>query len=616
MNDRPTNPESKEHGVPPSGSQFTEQIPHQSDTYPVVNEPISTLTAVQQKLFDSTKSLQFDSQELYPQQFGAYELLEELARGGMGVVYKAKQSGLDRIVALKMILGIQESHAAKRFIQEARATASLDHPNIVPIFDVGEHDGRLYFTMPFVDGPSLKILVEESRDLPISKVLSLFIQIVAGMAHAHRRGIVHRDLKPANILVDTDGRPRVADFGLAKKYDDAARMELTGTGQIMGTPAYMSPEQAQESKDVTPSSDVYSLGAILYFMLTRRAPFIGTNVTELLIQVVTKSPDSPSTLNRTIPPELDAICLKCLAKSPADRYPHAMALAEALSPLAQKFAPSTQSLTPLETTKLHLPDSSSEEAMSLTKVEPYGSVNNRRLILFVVAGFFLIAGATVLISQHFKKPKQEIVQTIPDDSRPDDSEKNVSRGENIINTQTKPDDRLWPDPIEDFKLSVNLVANAQKKDQNSIIHLANKAPLQIELLSAVDCWVYVFVVDSSDQAMLLFPYPQEQNNQLIGGVKRTIPSHPDYVARATPTVGEGYERIRVIGSTVKLPDPPPGQVVGNFRAYVDQIEKAGLQNVLSQVRGKRGIEIVKKDQTTPAKKSAMSEAELRFRVDS
>lgn len=601
MNDRTTDPDTDEPRVASPGSEPTIKLLHQSDTFPVLNLPPGTMSASPQRMADSTKSLQFDSREPYPQRFGAYELLGELARGGMGVVFKARQVELDRTVALKMILGIQEDQAAKRFVQEARATATMDHPNIVPIYDVGNFEGRLFFTMPFVDGPSLKALVESSGVPPVSKALSLFVQIVAGMAHAHRRGIVHRDLKPANVLVDSDGRPRVADFGLAKKYDDAARHELTGTGQIMGTPAYMSPEQAQDSKDVTPASDVYSLGAILYFLLTGRAPFTGTNITELLIQVVTTTPASPRTLNPSIPAELEAICLRCLAKSPTDRFPHAMAVAEKLSPIVQKYELSSNSL---DSTNLYLADSASENQLSITSLDPPPSPSRKKL--FVIAAFGLVALIGAVAFFWPPSARKDATKTTEDPTDPGTDRSAV--------IAPKVDDALWPAPKGDFKVSVDFNASVQK-GTDGIVRLANNAPIQLELLSEVDAWVYVFIVDPSDQAILLYPYPQEPDGRLIGGVKKLVPSHPDVVARTTPTAGDGFERIRVVASTAKLPDLPAGKPVGNFRAFVDQIQRAGLQKVLRQVRGNRGIEFVQKSATAPPTIAQLSEAELRFRVE-
>ena len=205
--------------------------------------------------------------------FGDYELLEEIARGGMGVVYKARQISLNRIVALKMILAGQLAcdEDVKRFHAEAEAAANLDHGGIVPIYEVGEHDGQHYFSMGYVEGPTL---ADKLREGPLSphEAARLTRSVSESVAFAHQHGVIHRDLKPANVLLDPDGHPRVTDFGLAKRV--AGDSNLTATGQVLGTPSYMSPEQAAgKTALVGPLSDVYSVGAILYELLTGKPPF-------------------------------------------------------------------------------------------------------------------------------------------------------------------------------------------------------------------------------------------------------------------------------------------------------------------------------------------------------
>ncbi|QJW97873.1 serine/threonine-protein kinase [Frigoriglobus tundricola] len=280
-----------------------------------------------------------------PDSVGRYELISEVARGGMGVVYRARQRGLDRMVALKMILGTgTSSEAAQRFLQEARAAAALDHPNVVPIYDIDESNGRPYFTMALVEGPNLRAYADAQGRLPIPAIVSLFAQIVAGVAHAHAAGIIHRDLKPANVLIDKDGRPRVTDFGLAKRA--ATDSHLTVTGQVVGTPSYMAPEQARDSKDVGPPADVYALGAILYFLLTGRPPFIGDGFTDLLIKVVSDAPPPLRELRPDVPADLEALCMKCLAKAPGERFADAQALAAAFAPVAEQHTHSSSGLSP------------------------------------------------------------------------------------------------------------------------------------------------------------------------------------------------------------------------------------------------------------------------------
>lgn len=251
--------------------------------------------------------------------FGDYELLEEIARGGMGVVFKARQINLNRIVALKMILSgeFAGEEDVKRFHTEAEAAAQLDHPGIVPIFEIGEHQGQHYFSMGFVQGESLAQKVA-AGPLPPREAAELVKKICDAMAYAHERGVIHRDLKPANILIDQNGQPKVTDFGLAKKTQ--ADSNLTGTGQILGTPAYMPPEQASGQADVGPLADVYSLGAILYCLLTGRPPFQAASPMDTLLQVLDKEPVSPRILNETIPKDLETICQKCLQKEVRARY--------------------------------------------------------------------------------------------------------------------------------------------------------------------------------------------------------------------------------------------------------------------------------------------------------
>ncbi|MCU0720106.1 MAG: serine/threonine protein kinase, partial [Pirellula sp.] len=262
--------------------------------------------------------------------FGDYELLEEIARGGMGVVYKAKQINLNRIVALKMILAGQlaSEQDVLRFRTEAESAANLDHPRIVPIYEVGEHKGQHYFSMGYVDGQSLS---QKLVDGPLSPrdAAEMLVKICEGVAYAHERGVIHRDLKPANILLDQNEQPKVTDFGLAKKLGSDSN--LTGTGQILGTPSYMAPEQASGQIDeVGPLADVYALGAILYCLLTGRPPFQAANPMDTLLQVLDKDPIPPRQLNAAIPVDLETICLKCLSKEPHRRYSNANELLQEL----------------------------------------------------------------------------------------------------------------------------------------------------------------------------------------------------------------------------------------------------------------------------------------------
>ena len=260
-----------------------------------------------------------------------YEIVAELGRGGMGIVYKARDLRLNRQVALKLVRssGFSSALERRRFQNEAEAVAKLDHPHIVPIYEVGRHAGQPFFSMKLVEGVSLdKRLAEIGADpRAAAKLVCVTAQAIH---HAHQRGILHRDLKPANILIDERGEPHVADFGLAKHVE--ADHGLSHTGAIIGTPAYMSPEQASGSKAApTTATDVYGLGTILYALLAGRAPFTGESLVEVIDDVRNKSPEPPSKLNSGVPRDLEVICLKCLLKDPGSRYASAQALAEDLS---------------------------------------------------------------------------------------------------------------------------------------------------------------------------------------------------------------------------------------------------------------------------------------------
>ncbi|HKQ40602.1 MAG TPA: serine/threonine-protein kinase, partial [Verrucomicrobiae bacterium] len=258
-------------------------------------------------------------------------MLREIARGGMGIVYEARQVSLDRIVAVKMLLcgPLSTPEFVKRFRAEAFAAASLQHPNIVAIHDVGVYQGQQYFAMDYVAGRSLANLLANGP-LP-STLAARYLKTIAEAIHyAHDRGILHRDLKPSNVLIDDNDQPRVTDFGLARRLDGDS--ELTRTGQVLGSPNYMSPEQATATRrKVSRSSDVYSLGAVLYHLLTGRPPFVGEALTDTLHQVLNDDPVSPRLLNPSAPRDLETICLKCLEKDPAKRYPTAQALASELA---------------------------------------------------------------------------------------------------------------------------------------------------------------------------------------------------------------------------------------------------------------------------------------------
>ncbi|PYI97687.1 MAG: hypothetical protein DMF00_13465 [Verrucomicrobia bacterium] len=266
-----------------------------------------------------------------PEELGDYELLEEIGRGGQGLVYRARQKSLNRMVALKVIgLGRWATNAhIKRFRLEAEAAASLDHPCIVPIHEIGESDGSCYFSMQLVEGRRLDEVIKR-EPMPNRRAAELIVKLARTISYAHQRGILHRDIKPGNILIDADGEPHLTDFGLARLIE----RESTITGTMvegLGTPSYMAPEQAAgDAAQLTSATDVYGLGAVFYHLLTGHAPFVGGTTYETVRLVLETEPRQPRLWNPKIDRDLATICLKCIEKDPKRRYSSALALAEDL----------------------------------------------------------------------------------------------------------------------------------------------------------------------------------------------------------------------------------------------------------------------------------------------
>src|SRR5881396_3589363 len=263
-------------------------------------------------------------------EFGDYELLEQIGRGGQGVVFRARQKNLNRTVALKVIsLGQWASKAhLKRFRREAEAAASLDHPSIVPIYEVGERDGSCYFSMKFIEGGQLDE-VAKRKPMSIRQAVELIAKVARTVHYAHEHGILHRDIKPGNILLDAKGEPHLTDFGLARLVESEST--VTHTLEVLGTPSYMAPEQAVGNNAALSSvTDVYGLGAVLYQLLTGHPPFAGGTTYETIKLLIDTEPRQPRLWNSKIDRDLSTICLKCLEKDPQRRYSSAVALAEDL----------------------------------------------------------------------------------------------------------------------------------------------------------------------------------------------------------------------------------------------------------------------------------------------
>lgn len=335
MSDAPPKPDSmdevicrflkaEEDGANPAPEEWLKQYPHLAPELKAFfdsHKQIQTMTAP----LRSQENAEGDVSDESPHAFGDYELCAEIAHGAMGVVYRARQISGDRWVALKMLRSgrFAGQEELERFEREAQAAGRLEHPNIVPVYDVGRHEGRAYYAMQLVEGPSL--CVELPRLNANHRAAAQIMAVIARAIHyAHGQGIIHRDMKPANILFDRDGTPLVTDFGLAKQTENANTLTLSG--QIVGTAAYMAPEQAA-GRSIGTATDIYALGAILYELLTGAPPFQATTTLELLVRVKTEEPVPPRYLNPNIPRNLQTICLKCLEKNPNRRYESAAAMA-------------------------------------------------------------------------------------------------------------------------------------------------------------------------------------------------------------------------------------------------------------------------------------------------
>jgi len=272
------------------------------------------------------------------EQLGRYRIDEKLGQGGMGIVYAAEDLELGRRVALKVLprAAVADADRRRRFLREARTAASVSHPNLAALFDVGEADGTVFLAMELIRGASLRATIEAAPGgMPVAEAMGIALQIARGLGKAHAAGVVHRDLKPENVMMEVDGTAKVVDFGLAKLAASESGSTdggdlSTQDGKILGTPSYMAPEQAKGSR-VGPTADVFSLGVVLYEMLTGVRPFVGTTLVDVLVSIARDRPAPPSKRSPRLPRELDRIVLRCLAKEPGARFADGDAVAEALA---------------------------------------------------------------------------------------------------------------------------------------------------------------------------------------------------------------------------------------------------------------------------------------------
>lgn len=302
-------------------------------------------------------------------QLGRYKILSELGHGAMGVVYKASDPLIDRTVAIKTInLGLaldEKEEYEARFYQEAKAAGRLSHPNIVTIYDVGKSGDVAYIAMEFLQGREIRDILDDGEVLPVAQVLDVVSQVALGLAYAHEHGIVHRDVKPSNVMMIRDGHVKITDFGIARMESSAVR---TQTGMVLGSPKYMSPEQVM-GKLIDHRSDVFSLGVMLYEMLTGKAPFLGENVNAIMYQTLNVIPPPPSVANAAVPDMLNFIVAKALAKSLDDRYQSARDMANDLRACREALPRSSESTPPLKSVKSPASLSVPDAAASVPRVE-------------------------------------------------------------------------------------------------------------------------------------------------------------------------------------------------------------------------------------------------------
>ena len=353
---------------------------------------------------------------------GKYRIIELVGEGAMGVVYRAQDSVLDRTVAIKVMNEsiARQDDLRKRFLHEAQAAGSLQHPNVVCIYDLGEADGHLFIAMEFIQGVDLERLIELGEPLSLQARLDIIIDVLTGLAFAHKRGIVHRDIKPANIRVGEDGRAKIMDFGVAH----LASSSMTSTGSILGTPTYMAPEQITEGK-TSPATDIFAVGAVLYQLLASMRPFEAPILQNLLFKIVTENPRPLSELMPGLPPALDHIVQKAMAKDPAQRYSNALDMANDLTSVRSKLSGPSY------------PASVSLSASIAGAFEQSRKTSRRRATKFAFMGGGAIAAISVIAMAWSKfpqspSPNPDFLDKLAAGSHADAAADGARRGSKII----------------------------------------------------------------------------------------------------------------------------------------------------------------------------------------
>lgn len=326
----------------------------------------------------------------YPD-IGKYKIVELVGEGAMGVVYRGRDTVLDRSVAIKVMNEsiARQDDLRRRFLHEAQAAASLQHPNVVTIFDLGDADGHLFIAMEFVEGIDLEKLMESGQLLSLQAKLDIMIDVLTGLSFAHKRGIIHRDIKPANIRVTGDGRAKIMDFGVAHLSSSS----MTTTGSLLGTPSYMAPEQITEGK-TTEQTDIFAVGGVLYQLLTNMKPFEGPTLQNLFFRIITEDPKPVSSLMPNLPRSLDAIVQKAMAKDPKDRYANALVMANELSAVRAKLSGPSY------------PESVSLSASVSSAIEQARKKAESRSRNFMIAGIAALAAVVLFILwSEFGRPR-------------------------------------------------------------------------------------------------------------------------------------------------------------------------------------------------------------------